>query len=89
VLQLVDSPWCEHNPGQDGVDKKDEGISNTSGDTKNRKPGTSFTGSFEAGLPVTTLPTHATYCRARSRTATAGCEAHDLFGLAPLSKAQD
>jgi hypothetical protein len=39
VLQLVDSPWREHNPCQDGVDEKEEGIGNTGGDTSKGKRG--------------------------------------------------
>jgi hypothetical protein len=86
VLQLVDSPWCEHNPCQDGVDEEEEGIGNTGGNTSKGKPGSSLTFSFEAELPVTTLPTHTTYCRACSRTATARSKAHDLLnGLVPPS----
>lgn len=26
ILQFFQSPWCEHNPGEYGVDQKDEGI---------------------------------------------------------------
>jgi hypothetical protein len=33
MLQLLDSPWCEHNPGEGGVDEKDEGVGDSSSDT--------------------------------------------------------
>lgn len=79
VLQLVDSPWCEHNPGQDGVEEEDEGIGNTSGDTIRLKPRTSLAGSIEADIPVAAFPTHATYCGACCCPATACSEAYDLF----------
>jgi hypothetical protein len=81
VLQLVDSPRCEHDPSQDGVDEEEEGIGNTGGDTSKGEPGPSFTFDFEAELPITALPTHATYCRARSCTATARSKSYDLLNI--------
>jgi hypothetical protein len=33
MLQLINCPRCEHDPREDGVDKENEGVGDSSGNT--------------------------------------------------------
>ena len=77
MLELLDCPRREHYPGKDGIDKEEEGVSDTSCDagtiSKERRVDID-----EGFLPVATLAACAADHGACCCTAAAGCDGHDL-----------